>query len=170
MLIKLIEYISEKDFNEYINDTFFRPLGMNGIVIKDQYPYLDSHSMAIPFGADGERDQFTMKSSNLLFASTTADIAIWINALNNYELLSKKSVLYLAGTANVLNDNMQSPLGKCTISDNKIVAHHHHGSSGNYEGLVKRYNDLDITVVLLTNQKNRNVFEILDKIYIGVNK
>ena len=73
-------------------------------------------------------------------------------------------MVFLAKTADLDIENMQAPLGNCDIADNQIVEHFHHGSMGNYECLVRRFNEEDMTIVILTNQKNNNVFEISDAI------
>ena len=62
------------------------------------------------------------------------------------------------------NPDAQSPLGTGVWGDDQIVEHSHHGSTGNYECIVRKYYSDDITVILLTNQKNGNVRELSEKI------
>lgn len=60
-------------------------------------------------------------------------------------------------------NDMQSPLGKFVIVNDK-VEHSHHGSSGNYEALISFYEADNLKIVLLTNKKKNNLFSIRDTI------
>ena len=56
--------------------------------------------------------------------------------------------------------NFQVALGVSEWKKDELNYHSHHGSSGNYECLIQHYLDEEFLIVLLTNQKNRNLFDI----------
>ncbi len=169
LLIKIIERISKKGFVDYINEKLFIPFKLEATIIKNQYPYLDKKMMAMPFNKEFKEDAYKVKTPTILFTSTTGDLYNWVSKLNAYKIITKESLQIIAQKANLENDNMQAPLGDCSFEDDQITTHTHHGTVGNYEGLVQQYNKKDLTIVILTNRKNRNVFEISDAIYSVVN-
>ncbi|WP_017731586.1 hypothetical protein [Nafulsella turpanensis] len=62
-------------------------------------------------------------------------------------------------------DNIQSPLGRCDWEGDDIQLHLHHGSTENYEGLVRNYKQNGLMIILLTNQEHKNLYDIADNIY-----
>ncbi len=169
LLIRIVENITNTRFNDYLKEAIFQPLKMNGTIIKDQYPYKDKALMAIPFNADFEEDAYKMSVKNLLFSSTARDMAHWLDQLGNFKVVSKQSVKTLSEEAKT-GDNIQAPLGRCDWENDKIIEHSHHGSTASYECVVRRFKQDRITIVILTNQKHRNVHDISDEIYNIVKK
>ncbi len=170
LLIKIIEKVTNKSFKNYIQEELLTPLKMNGTQIKKQYPYEDRHLMALPFDTDYKEDQYKVNSPTILFASTASDLNQWLVNLNSYKVISKASMSFLAKTAALKNEYMQAPLGNCILEEDSIEEHTHHGSMGNYECLVQRFNKEDLTIVLLTNQKNKNLSELSELIVGLLNK
>ena len=84
--------------------------------------------------------------------------------MGNFEVVSKSSIKTLSEEAKI-GDNIQSPLGRCDWENEKVIEHSHHGSSGNYECVVRRFKQEGITIVILTNQKHSNVYDISNEIY-----
>jgi CubicO group peptidase (beta-lactamase class C family) len=163
LLIKIVEKISGKTFNEYAQEYLFKPHHLKNTVIKNQYPYTDTTLMAIPLNSEFEEDQYKISVPSILFSSTTEDLYHWMEALHSYAIISEQSLVVLSETATVGGSNLQAPLGDCITINNKISEHIHHGSSGNYEGVIQRFNEEDLSIILLTNQKHQNVFEIAEK-------
>ena len=164
LLIKIIENITQTSFNEYLRENIFTPHNMPSTVIKDQYPYKDKSLMAMPFDAEFKEDNYEISLNGLLFSTTARDITHWFQQLGNFETISKQSVKFLSQEAKVGN-NIQAPLGRCDWENDNIVEHLHHGSSGNYECVIRRFKQEGITIAILTNQKHGNVNELSDKIY-----
>ncbi len=79
-------------------------------------------------------------------------------------MLANRSVKTLSEKAKT-GDNIQAPLGACDWKNDKIIEHSHHGSTASYECVVRRFKQDGITIVILTNQKHRNVHDISDEIY-----
>ncbi|MCB0278051.1 MAG: beta-lactamase family protein [Calditrichaeota bacterium] len=164
LLIKLVETISQSRFSDYLRDNILDPYGLKTLIIKDQYPYQDRTLMAIPFNADFKEDAYSLSVKSLLFTATAADLVNWFEQLSDFRIVSKESMKILSETAKT-GDNIESPLGYCSWDNDDIIEHSHHGSTANYECIVRNYKQDGITIVILTNQKQRNVFEISDRIY-----
>ena len=164
LLIKIIENITKTSFKEYVQEEILNPLGMSGTVIKDHYPYKDKTLMAIPFDTDFKEDDYKISVKSLLFSSTTHDMAIWLEQLGNFKIISKQSVKTLSEEAKD-GYNIQAPLGRCDWENGKIIEHYHHGSSASYECVVRRFKQDGVSIIILTNQKHGNVDEISDEIY-----
>ncbi len=164
LLIKIVENITQSTFNDYIKANILNPLSMNGTVINNQYPYKDKTLMAIPFDTDFKEDNYEVSIKSLLISSTARDMSIWFEQLGDFNIVSKQSIKTLSEEAK-WGFNIQSPLGLCDWENDKIIEHSHHGSSGNYECVVRRFKQDDITIVILTNQKHENVYDISDEIY-----
>ncbi len=165
LLMKIIEKISDQNFDDYLKEELLIPLKMTETEMKKEYPYKDRKLIAFPIDSDFKEDNYKLKLSGMLLTTTVKDLSNWITQLNNYGIINKESVEFLGQTAELESDNMQSPLGTCEMKSERIIEHIHHGQMGNYEGLVIRKNEKDITLVILTNQKNKNVFEISESIF-----
>jgi len=164
LLIKIIEKVSGESFSELVQRKLFDPSGIKNSVFKSQYPYKDSELMAIPFNSEYEQDQYDIEYSSILLTTTTKDLYHWFENINTYKIINRESLIAIAKSADLELENMQAPLGNCHIKQDEIKEHIHHGSMGNYEALVSRDNKEGWTIVLLTNQKNQNLFEITDLI------
>ena len=164
LLIKIIESISGLSYEDYLKANIFGTVNMSNTVFKDQYPYLDKTLMAIPFSSDFEQDDYNIAVRNMLITSTARDLANWLEQLGNYSVVSKTSVQQLSKEA-TSGFNIQSPLGLCDWEKDTITEHSHHGSSGNFECVVRRFKQDDIIIIILTNQKHENVYDISDDIY-----
>jgi len=164
LLIKIIENVTQMSFNKYLHDNIFTPHNMPSTVVKDQYPYEDKSLMAMPFDTEFNEDDYEISLSGLLFSTTARDITHWFQQLGDFEIVSEESVRFLSQEAKVGN-NIQAPLGRCDWENDEIVEHLHHGSSGSYECVIRRFKQEGITIAILTNQKHGNVNEISDVIY-----
>lgn len=164
LLIRIIENITKTTFNEYLQENIFIPYGMDNTIIKEQYPYADKALMAIPFNADFKEDDYKLSAKSLLFTSTASNLANWFEQLGDFKIITKKSVKQLSEQAKK-GDNIQSPLGFTDWENDEIIEHSHHGSTASYEGVARRFKQDGITIVILTNQKQGNVYEISEKIY-----
>ena len=169
LLIQIVEHISQTNFNAYLQQNLFDPFELNSTVVQDGYPYSDRTLMAIPFNANFEEDNFEISVKNLLFSSTARDMATWFEQLGDFNIVSKQSVQILSETVK-MGENVQSPLGLGLWEADKIIEHSHHGSSANYECVVRRFKQDGITIVILTNQKHQNVYDISNELYAIIKK
>ncbi|KKL64332.1 hypothetical protein LCGC14_2166080, partial [marine sediment metagenome] len=164
LLIKIIEQVTGSNFYDYVQNALFEPLKLNGSVFKNQYPYIDRSLMAIPFDTDFKEDNYKIAVESLLLSSTARDMAIWFEQLAAFTIIDKAAVQLLSEWAKV-GSNIQAPLGFGEWINDRFIEHTHHGSSGNYECIVRRFKENDITIAILTNQKHGNVYEISDTLY-----
>lgn len=164
LLIKIIESISKQGFPAYVSENLFEPYGLHKAKINFQYPYLDRSFMAIPFDENLEEDKYNIKINWILFSATTTDLYAWFKHLDSFKIISKESVKFLSEEANS-GRNIQAPIGYCDWDKGDIQEHIHHGSSASYEGLVQHYKKDGLMIILLTNQKQGNLFDIADTIY-----
>ncbi|CAL66700.1 serine hydrolase domain-containing protein [Christiangramia forsetii] len=164
LLIKIVENITQSKFSDYVQENLFNPLNMNSTVINDQFPYKEKILMAIPFDTNFKEDDYEISIKNLLISSTARDMSLWFEQLDDFNVVNKQSIKTLSEEAK-WGFNIQSPLGSCEWQNDKIMEHSHHGSSGNYECIVRRFKQDGITIVILTNQKHENVYDISNDIY-----
>lgn len=165
LLMKVIENISHLTFDQYLTKHILKPFNLSGIVLKNHYPYQDKLSMAMPFNASFVEDKYKLSAKSLLFAASTQGLYQWFRKLSHFEVISESSLRYLAEKYKPAA-KFQSPLGR-VIFDNKgkELEHAHHGSNGNHECLVRYFKPIDLSIVVLTNQKHRNVHHISKEIY-----
>ena len=164
LLIKIIENITKTTFSEYLQENIFIPYGIDNTIIKEQYPYKDKSLMAISFNTNFKEDDYKLSAKSLLFSSTASNMADWFEQLGDFKVIDKSSLKTLSEQAKK-GDNIQSPLGYTEWKNEKILEHSHHGSTANYECVVRRFKQDEITIVILTNQKHQNVYDISDEIY-----
>lgn len=160
LLIKIVEKITNKKFDKYLNDSILKPNYINGITLKDQFPYKNPSLMAMPFNYEYVPDSFKLSVKNLLFVSKAKSLGDWFYKLDRYKIISEKSYKVLAKKFKA-EDDFQAPLGN-VIYDTKgnLIEHTHHGSSGNYECLGRHFIQDELTIIILTNQKKRNLYEL----------
>lgn len=164
LLTRIVQSVAGMSFYEYVQKEIFTPYDLDATIMSESYPFPDTSLMAIPFGKDLQSDGFEISARSVLFQSTTADMAHWIRQLDSYKIISRESLIFLSQTANVRAGNKQSPLGECVVENGELVEHTHHGSSGNYEAVITRLIDEDLTIIILTNQNNGNVLDLADKL------
>lgn len=165
LLMKVIESISNITFDQYLTKYILKPFNLSGIVLKDHYPYQDKLLMAMPFNSSFVEDKYKLSAKSLLFAASAQGLHQWFRKLSHFEVISESSLRYLAKKYKPAA-KFQAPLGK-VIFDNKgkEIEHAHHGSNGNHECLVRYFKPIDLSIVVLTNQKHRNVHRISQEIY-----
>ncbi|MEM8525967.1 MAG: serine hydrolase domain-containing protein [Bacteroidota bacterium] len=167
LLSKIVESISNQAFEEFVQENILSPHDLTQSIFKNAFPYQDRTDVAIPFDENFQEDEmpFTIASPIFLFVTTVEDLYKFLEALHNFKIISKTSLIELARKTTVKANNIQSPLGTVIIKNDEIIKHRHHGSSGNYEALITRFQEEKITIVLTTNQKRRNLSEITENIY-----
>lgn len=164
LLIKVIESITGKPFDAYVQDHIFTPLDMTGATFKDQFPYTDTTHMAISFNQEFTEDNFKIAIKPMLLSVTASDIARWFQHVDDYKILGKDAIKSLSEKVKE-GHNYEAPLGQCIWKGSDIIEHTHHGSTANYEALVQNFKEKGIMIVILTNQKNGNVYDISEKLY-----
>ena len=162
LLMRIVETVANTKFEKYIEQKISTPFELGGIVIEDGYPYRDTNLMAPPINEKFEEDDYAIEVTNI--CSSAISMYRWFNQLDNFAIISKASMKQLSEEA-IPENNIQAPLGRCDWKNDNITLHLHHGSSGNYESLVRNYPQDNLTIVLLTNQKHGNLHDMADMIY-----
>ncbi|PQJ77728.1 serine hydrolase domain-containing protein [Polaribacter porphyrae] len=165
LLAQIVEKITKQPFVAYVKQNLFIPFGLKSAVIHSEIPYSNRTLMAIPFDKNYKEDAYKLKISGVLFSLSARDLYNWLEQLHTYKIISKTSLKLLSEKAN-FSGNIQSPLGNVEFEDNKIIEHSHHGTSGNYECIVRRFfnGENAFTIIIQTNQKHKNVHEISNEI------
>lgn len=165
LLSKIVERITEQPFSTYVTQKLFRPFNLKGAIIHPEAPYLDRNLMAIPFNSDFEEDTYKLTLSGAIFSLTANDLYRWLEHLHAFKIINKTSLKFLSKKADFFG-NIQSPLGRVIWESDTAVEHSHHGSSGNYECIIRRFNvDNEVlTIIVQTNKKQGNVGAISDEI------
>ena len=162
LLMRIVEASSKMKFKEYVEQKILLPFEIDGVVIKEVYPYKDTSLMAIPFDENFKVDDY--KAEVTLVCSSAAGMYNWFSKLDDFQIITKESMQQLSEEA-ISGDNIQAPLGRGDWEGDDLKLHLHHGSSQNYECLVRNYKQDGFMIILMTNQKQRNVHEIADNIY-----
>lgn len=169
LLIKIVEAISGQKFSDYAEKKLLAPTKMKHTVFKSQYPYKDRTNMAIPFNSDFKEDNYNIAIDFVLMTSTPRDMYNWFHNLENYKIISKKSLKILSKEyPNLPKVNTQSPLGHMVWNDNNISSHIHHGNSNNYECIIKSFPQEQLTIVILTNREAGNIYALADTIHKNI--
>nr|WP_297912527.1 hypothetical protein [uncultured Allomuricauda sp.] len=89
----------------------------------------------------------------------------WLTNLHAFKVIGKASLQFLSEEADFWG-NIQAPFGGVTWQNGIAKEHYHHGEAGNYECIVKRFNNgKDVLIIIVqANQKRRNMFDISDEI------
>ncbi len=153
----IIELVTGKTYSEYLNDTFFKPLGMTNTRVDDVHAI-------IPGRAEGYyQENYGFSKSNYMgntfsstpaggILSTASDIHKWYKALYNGEIISESYLKKATQFYNLTNGEKARTgfawfLG--ALNDSLFITHD--GSDlGFYSSLVY-YPKQDVFVVMLTN-------------------
>lgn len=162
LLEEVVEAVTGMKFKEYVENKIIIPYEIDGLIVKQEYPYKDPTLMAIPFNKKLEADNYHAELFTL--CSSTRGMYNWFSKLDNFEIISKESMKELS--EEVMNkEYVQSPLGQCEWGEDDMDLHFHHGNSQNYESLVRHYKKDNLFIAILTNQDNENLYNIADTIY-----
>lgn len=162
LLMEIVESLTGMRFKEYVEQRMLLPHEIEGVVIKEEYPYKDARLMAIPFDRDFKVDDYEVELTTI--CSSATGMYTWFSKLDNFEIITKESVQELSDEA-MQGSHIQSPLGHCDWEANDIRLHFHHGNSQNYESLVRNYKEDGLMIILMTNQDNENLYDIADNLY-----
>ena len=174
LLASIIEKVSGQTFNEYMEESIFKPLGMQysrvyntrrstkEIVPNYAYGYVYSDSLKKYILPDSLPNyDFVIYLDSIqgdgVINSTTADLLKWDRALKNHTLLSKATQKAMLSPQSVMDTISKRYYGYgAIIGKNEIGDYVMHGGGWpGYHTMLIRYLADDITIIVLsTNESN----------------
>jgi CubicO group peptidase (beta-lactamase class C family) len=158
LLGMIIENVSGLSYSQFMKQRIFLPNGMTSTIIEDRRKIIKNHVSEYTLH-DGQLEQERRVWQNDLPSfygvwSTIDDLAKWITALENCQVVKKETLLQMWNVTKLKNgnlaivDGMPYGLGWFTIDlgGQKIVGH-----PGFLGSAVFHYVDQQFTVILLTN-------------------
>lgn len=145
----MIEAVAGTSYGAFVRARLFEPCGMSGAVID---PAPDAVPVPRAFDNAGVEDDRAIPWSGTPYV-TADDLYRWSECLKTDRLLSEASLLTLFESF----EGGKSALGMSGVEDGVLRWHGHVGSSYNFEAGYYANRADDLTVVVLTNNKNFQV-------------
>lgn len=150
---RVIEKITGISFKQFVEDYELKPLGMNTAVID---PTEKDPLIARAYDNKGNTDPFFYPISGWT-AVTLDDFYAWANAITKFKLITPQTTREII---NGVSANRQSGLGGGSMSGDKMISHIHDGTSRNYQALLVSKVPEGVTIILMTNNKQGNLYAI----------
>jgi CubicO group peptidase (beta-lactamase class C family) len=179
ILGRIIELVSNEDYEVFINRVFFKPLGMTqtGYLLPDWDPslYPKAYFLGkkedvtnIPKYQEAGRISWTLKGNGGIY-STVSDMHKWMSALANYEVLTEELINLLTDKHVRENASGNSFYGYGwsvyygRTSHTKYV--NHNGSNAFfYADILWKQNEEQLQVIMLSNMYFKNMARVPSKI------
>ncbi len=157
---RIIEKVSGMSFQKFVETRMLPPCNMTKSVID---PDLKGKNIAVSFNNNLVEDvrQFPHPPLTGWVSVTDEDLYKWTQCLHQYKLVNKASINEILTPFAPFK---QVGLGAGTMEGEVFKEHFHQGSSFDFEALLYTQPSEDISIILLTNNKNFKVFEIKDAI------
>ena len=155
---RIVEKLSGMSFNDFIKKNNLIPSNMSDAVL-DATP--NNPRLVSAFNNDMVNDRpMDIEFSGWVYP-TANDMYNWISSLHSGKIISKESLILLFDS---YSKNSESALGKGIFENKELLLHEHHGSSFNYESFVHYNVNEDLSIILMTNNKNHKLREITESI------
>tara|TARA_R110002126_G_C10481575_1_gene501985 strand:- start:3695 stop:5098 length:1404 start_codon:yes stop_codon:yes gene_type:complete len=154
---KIVEKVSGMSFNDFIRQNIIIPSNMTHTVID---PNAQNTQLVKAFNNDYVND-IPMDIELGWVSPSINDLNKWIISLHSEELITQESLTQLFDS---YSKNSSSSLGKGLFENNELLIHQHHGSSFNYESFIHYDTKEDLSIILMTNNKNFKLREITESI------
>ncbi len=155
----IIEKVTGKPFGAFAKEYILPKAGMRTALVD---PVLGEGDVPKAFNNDFQNDpEFDLPIKGWVMV-TAKDMANWFKALHGHKLVSETSVKTLFAS---YSPRQLGALGLSKYNENGALQYHqHHGSSVNFEALATYRAFEDTAIILLTNNKNRKLFEITNSV------
>jgi CubicO group peptidase (beta-lactamase class C family) len=150
---RIVEKVSGMPFNKFVEQRLLKPAKIKNAIID---PVDTDPMVAKAFNNDKKQDKLIYPISGWT-ALTLADFLRWSDAINTFKLITPASTRQIL-MADALN--RQSGLGKGTMNGNQIITHVHDGTTMNYQALLTSDVPKGRTVILMTNNKQGNLYAL----------
>jgi CubicO group peptidase (beta-lactamase class C family) len=155
---KIIEKVSGMSYVDFIQKNLLNPSNMTDALID---PSSQNLQLAKPFNNDFINDKPMDIEITGWVHPTVSDMRNWIGSLHSGKLISKESLAQLFDS---YSKSSESALGVGKFENDKLSIHQHQGSSFNYESFIHYNVQEDLSIVLMTNNKNFKLREIAESI------
>lgn len=151
---KIVEAIVGVNFQSWIQDNFFDPLGMDGALYSATIPEV-TENMTKAFSqayGDDIANNPNFKSFELCYAPlymTPQDLFNWVEYVcQRYESPDKATIMPFFQATTV---ERQGPIGVIKKSEDQVIAHIHGGGSYSFATLIYRDYPDDLTIIIMSN-------------------
>lgn len=154
---RVIEKVTGLSFEDFVKQKILKKAGIkNGLIDPDEQTKL----MARSFDNEFKQDGLTVPISGWTCFNLD-DFYTWMQAIKNFVLIGPASTRQIIIP---FAPDQQAGLGGGTMKDNRIVTHIHDGTAMHFQALAITDADKGRTIILLSNQKQGNNYEIADAI------
>lgn len=150
---RIIEKITGISFRQFVEDYELKPAGMNTAIVD---PTEKDALVAKSYDNDGKPDGLVYPISGWT-AVTLDDFYAWANAIAKFKLISPVATREII---NGVSPGRQSGLGGGSMDGDKMIGHTHDGTSLNYQALLVSKVPNGVTIILMTNNKQGNLYSI----------
>jgi CubicO group peptidase (beta-lactamase class C family) len=150
---RIIEKVSGLTFNEFVQQKILNPCRMGTAIID---PTDADVLIAKAYNDNYQQDSLVVPVSGWT-CLTIVDFYKWANCIASYKLInaaSTRQIIYPVGP------NKQAGLGGGSMDGDKLVTHIHDGSTLNYQALLIDNAPKGRVVILMTNNKQGNLYDI----------
>lgn len=150
---RIIEKITGKTFNAFVEEQLLKPCNMTNARVD---PPASDTLLTTAFNNEGKADSLIIPISGWT-AVTLDDFYKWSQSISSFRLLSPET------TRSILvpvRPNAQSGLGGGYMEGEQVMRHIHDGSAFNYNALLVSDPPKQRTVILMTNNKQGNLYEL----------
>ena len=150
---RIIEKVTGISFNQFVQQNILKAAGIrDGVVDPGESDLLVARSFNNEFKQDGL--QVPISGWTCLAID---DFYKWSQCISNFCLINPESTSVIITPVGA---DKQSGLGGGQMQGNKVTTHTHDGSGLHYQALVLTAATKGRTIIILTNQKQGNVYEI----------
>ncbi|MFC0514897.1 serine hydrolase [Mucilaginibacter angelicae] len=150
---RIIEKITGISFRQFVEDYELKPAGMNTAIVD---PTEKDALVARSYDNDGKPDDLVYPISGWT-AVTLDDFYAWANAIIKFKLISPVATREII---NGVSPGRQSGLGGGSMDGDKMIGHTHDGTTLNYQALLVSKVPNGVTIILMTNNKQGNLYSI----------
>jgi D-alanyl-D-alanine carboxypeptidase len=150
---QIIEKVTGISFNQFVQQNMLKPAGIKNAVVD---PTASDSLIARSFNNDFKQDGLEVPISGWT-CLTADDFYKWAQCISEFCLISPASTRTIITP--VASDK-QCGLGGGSMKGNKVITHVHDGSGLHYQALVLTDATKNRTIIILSNQRQGNVYDI----------
>lgn len=154
---QIIEKVTGRSFSSFVQKKLLRPCGITHGIVD---PTAQDKLVAQAYNNQGTADGFKYPIGGWT-ALTLRDFYQWSESINSFKLISPASTRELLTPFAPGN---QAGLGSGRMEGERLLSHAHDGTAGNYQALLISNAVAATTIILMTNNKQNNLFAISEAI------